>query len=179
MDSVTQAVLGGAVSYAVLGRRLGKRAALYGMALGTLPDLDVLIDFGGPIENMTHHRGFSHSFLVQALVAPLFAVLLSRLPFGRYASWIRWCVAVYLSFATHSLADLFTVYGTQILWPLTDHPFAHSILFIVDPVYTIPLLFAVISILLIRDRNQALKVNAYMLGLSTLYLVWCTGAKWI
>ncbi|MDA0856951.1 MAG: metal-dependent hydrolase, partial [Proteobacteria bacterium] len=49
MDSVTQAVLGGAVSYAVLGRRLGKRAALYGMALGTLPDLDVLIDFGGPI----------------------------------------------------------------------------------------------------------------------------------
>ncbi len=179
MDSVTQAVLGGAVSYAVLGRRLGKRAALYGMALGTLPDLDVLIDFGGPIENMTHHRGFSHSFLVQALVAPLFVVLLSRLPNGREASWMRWYVAVYLSFATHSLADLFTVYGTQILWPLTDHPFAHSILFIVDPVYTIPLLFAVISTLLMRDRNQALKLNAYMLGLSTFYLVWSTGAKWI
>ena len=179
MDSVTQAVLGGAVSYAVLGRRLGKRAALYGMALGTLPDLDVLIDFGGPIENMTHHRGFSHSFLVQALVVPLFVVLLSRLPNGREASWIRWYVAVYLSFATHSLADLFTVYGTQILCPLTDHPFAHSILFIVDPVYTIPLLFAVISTLLMRDRGKASKLNAYMLGLSTLYLVWSTGAKWI
>ena len=52
MDSVTQAVLGGAVSYTVLGRRLGKRAALYGIILGTLPDLDVLIDFGGPIENI-------------------------------------------------------------------------------------------------------------------------------
>ena len=177
MDSVTQAVLGGAVSYTVLGRRLGKRAALYGMALGTIPDLDVLIDFGGPIENMTHHRGFSHSLFVQALLTPIFVMLLSKLPFSRSASWARWSVAVYLSFATHSLADFFTVYGTQIFWPLTNYPFTHSILFIVDPIYTIPLLVAVISALLMRDRSQAVKINALMLGLSSLYLVWSTGAK--
>ena len=177
MDSVTQAVLGGAVSYTVLGRRLGKRAAFYGMALGTIPDLDVLIDFGGPIENMTHHRGFSHSLFVQALLTPIFVMLLSKLPFSRSASWARWSVAVYLSFATHSLADFFTVYGTQIFWPLTNYPFTHSILFIVDPIYTIPLLVAVISALLMRDRNRALKINALMLGLSSLYLVWSTGAK--
>ena len=177
MDSVTQAVLGGAVSYTVLGRRLGKRAALYGMALGTIPDLDVLIDFGGPIENMTHHRGFSHSLFVQALLTPIFVMLLSKLPFSRSASWARWSVAVYLSFATHSLADFFTVYGTQIFWPLTNYPFTHSILFIVDPIYTIPLLVAVISALLMRDKSRAVKINALMLGLSTLYLVWSTGAK--
>ena len=177
MDSVTQAVLGGAVSYTVLGRRLGKRAALYGMALGTIPDLDVLIDFGGPIENMTHHRGFSHSLFVQALLTPIFVMLLSKLPFSRSASWARWSVAVYLSFATHSLADFFTVYGTQIFWPLTNYPFTHSILFIVDPIYTIPLLVAVISALLMRDRSLAVKINALMLGLSSLYLVWSTGAK--
>ena len=177
MNSVTQAVLGGAVSYTVLGRRLGKRAALYGMALGTIPDLDVLIDFGGPIENMTHHRGFSHSLFVQALLTPIFVMLLSNLPFSRSASWARWSVAVYLSFTTHSLADFFTVYGTQIFWPLTNYPFTHSILFIVDPIYTIPLLVAVISALLMRDRSQAVKINALMLGLSSLYLVWSTGAK--
>ena len=177
MDSVTQAVFGGAVSYTVLGRRLGKRAALYGMALGTIPDLDVLIDFGGPIENMTHHRGFSHSLFVQALLTPIFVMLLSKLTFSRSASWARWSVAVYLSLATHSLADFFTVYGTQIFWPLTNYPFTHSILFIVDPIYTIPLLVAVISALLMRDRNRALKINALMLGLSSLYLVWSTGAK--
>ena len=177
MDSVTQAVLGGAVSYTVLGRRLGKRAALYGIALGTLPDLDVLIDFGGPIENMTHHRGFSHSLFVQALVTPVFVLLLSNLPFSRFASWARWSVAVYLSFATHSLADFFTVYGTQIFWPLTNYPFTHSILFIVDPIYTTPILIAVISALLMRDRSRAVKINAVMLGFSTLYLVWSTGAK--
>ncbi len=126
---------------------------------------------------MTHHRGFSHSLFVQALVTPIFVLLLSKLPFSRSASWARWSAAVYLSFATHSLADFFTVYGTQIFWPLTNYPFTHSILFIVDPIYTIPLLVAVISALLMRDRSQAVKINALMLGLSTLYLVWSTGAK--
>ena len=38
--------------------------------------------------------------------------------------------------------------------------------------YTIPLLVAVISALLMRDRSRAVKINAGMLGLSTLYLVW-------
>ena len=63
---------------------------------------------------MTHHRGFS---FVQAFGDPCFRPALSNLPFGRSASWARWSVAVYSSFATHSLADFFTVYGTQIFWP--------------------------------------------------------------
>jgi len=96
MDSVTQAVLGGAVSYAILGRRLGKRAAIYGAALGTLPDLDVLIDFGGPIENMTHHRGFSHSFFVQAFIAPLLAWLFVRPERLSEALFLRWWLAIFL-----------------------------------------------------------------------------------
>ena len=78
MDSLTQAALGGVVTYAVLGSKLGKRAAVYGMALGTLPDLDILIDYGSPIENMTHHRGFSHSFLIQAVISPILGWLFSQ-----------------------------------------------------------------------------------------------------
>ncbi len=179
MDSLTQAVLGGAVSYAVLGRRLGKRAALLGLGLGTLPDLDVLIDFGGPIENMTYHRGFSHSFFVQALVTPAIAWALCNTRVGRGGSFWRWCAAIYLCFLTHSLADLFTVYGTQILWPFTDHPFAYSILFIIDPVFTIPLVIAVAGALSIRNADRAIKLSLYMLGISTLYLVWSSSAKWI
>ena len=126
MDSVTQAVLGGAVSYAILGKRLGRRAALYGVVLGTLPDLDVLIDFGGPIENMTHHRGFSHSFLVQAIVAPMLAWIIVRPRLLNDGAFLRWCLAIFLCFMTHSLADLFTVYGTQVLWPLSVHILLHT-----------------------------------------------------
>ena len=177
MDSLTQAALGGVVTYAVLGPTLGKRAAIYGMALGTLPDLDVLIDFGGPIENMTHHRGFSHSFLVQTAVSPILGWLFSQKKGKRAASFSQWSVAIFLCFITHSLADFFTVYGTQLLWPLTDHPFAHAILFIIDPAYTVPLFIALIGILMMRDRGGAQKLNLSMLTLSTIYLIWSVGAK--
>lgn len=177
MDSLTQAVLGGAVTYAVLGRHLGKRAALYGMALGTLPDLDVLIDFGGPIENMTQHRGFSHSFFVQALMTLMIAWIVIRTRHGHQASFMRWCIAIYLCFFTHSLADVLTVYGTQVLWPLTDHPFAHSILFIIDPAFTLPLVIAIVGALMIQHIDRALKLNVLMLGIATAYLVWSASAK--
>ena len=176
MDSITQAVLGGAVGYAVLGRKLGKRAALIGAGFGTLPDLDVLIDFGGPIENMTYHRGVSHSIFVQALVTPLIAWLMLRFKAHQPASFLRWCWALYLIFVTHSLADTFTVYGTQILWPVTDFPFSHSILFIVDPTYTVPLIVAFVGALILKP-DRAIHVTAVALVFSTGYLVWSSAAK--
>jgi inner membrane protein len=177
MDSVTQAVLGGAVSYAILGRRLGKRAAIYGAALGTLPDLDVLIDFGGPIENMTHHRGFSHSFFVQAFIAPLLAWLFVRPERLSEALFLRWWLAIFLCFVTHSLADLFTVYGTQVLWPLSVHPFAHSLLFIIDPLYTLPLVIAFVVTLVGKSIHVNVLINSLMLAVSTGYLIWSASVK--
>lgn len=177
MDSLTQAALGGVVTYAVLGRKIGKRAAIYGMALGTLPDLDVLIDFGGPIENMIHHRGFSHSFLVHTAVSPILGWLFFQKLGDREASFSQWSIAIFLCFITHSLADFFTVYGTKLLWPLTDHPFAHAILFIIDPAYTLPLMIALLGTLMVKDRSVAQKLTLWMLTFSTMYLIWSVAAK--
>ena len=44
MDTITQMALGAAVGEAVLGRKMGGRAMLWGAALGTLPDLDIIIN---------------------------------------------------------------------------------------------------------------------------------------
>ena len=41
MDSLTQIVLGAAVGEAVLGKKVGNRAMLWGAVAGTIPDLDV------------------------------------------------------------------------------------------------------------------------------------------
>ena len=177
MDSVTQAVIGGAVSYAILGQHMGKRAALYGAAFGTLPDCDVLIDFGGPIENMIYHRGFSHSFLIQAFLAPVFAWMMARPKQFTDIVFLKWWLAIFLCFVTHSLVDLFTVYGTQVLWPWSSHPFSHSLLFIIDPLYTLPLVVAFVSALVSRNTRRTLQINHFMLIVSTAYLLWSTSAK--
>ena len=42
MDSVTQLVLGSTVGHAIGSKALGRKAILWGAAIGTLPDLDVI-----------------------------------------------------------------------------------------------------------------------------------------
>ena len=62
MDSLTQIVLGAAVADATIGRTVGRRAAIYGAVLGTLPDMDVFVSLGGVVEDFVYHRSASHSF---------------------------------------------------------------------------------------------------------------------
>jgi len=59
VDSITQAALGAAVAEAGMGgRRLGNKAILWGVALGTLPDLDVVVyPWLDHIERLEWHRG--------------------------------------------------------------------------------------------------------------------------
>ena len=71
MDSVSQAVLGASVAGIVAPAGHRRKALLIGATLGTLPDLDVFIDFGGAVRNFTYHRGFSHSLFVLTPVSIL------------------------------------------------------------------------------------------------------------
>ncbi|WP_201549909.1 metal-dependent hydrolase [Psychrobacter fjordensis] len=152
MDSLSQIVLGASVQGAILGKYQGRKAYLYGAMLGTLPDLDVLINYPDPISNMTYHRGFSHSLIVLTAVGIVGALLISR-----YHAWrnmplpystTRLATAMTLALTTHPILDSFTVYGTQLLWPLQESlsltPFSIASMFIIDPLYTLPLLIAMI-----------------------------------
>lgn len=181
MDSLTQAVLGAAVSVAVAGPRIGPRkAALLGAALGTLPDLDVLYKHGDPVSNFVLHRGWSHSLLVHAAVTPLIGETLIRLFRGFREHRTAAYLTVFLCLTTHALIDAITVYGTRLLWPVVDTPFGVGSVFIIDPLYTIPLLVAVLWALAIPDWSARLKrVTSGALALSTLYLGWSLVAQQI
>jgi inner membrane protein len=178
MDSLTQVVLGGAVGYAVLGNKIGRKAAIYGAILGTLPDLDVLLPYGGEVEAFTYHRGFSHSILVHLLISPFIAWLITTCHQSTAEYKQRWFWLVFLCLSTHAVLDSFTVYGTQLLWPLTEYPFAISNLFIIDPMYTLPLLVAFIVVLLpnVKPKNAS-KINMFAIILSSLYVCWSLVAK--
>lgn len=176
MDSLTQIALGSAVTVAVMGRRTAVwKAALWGAVAGTLPDLDAFIDHGNAILNMTRHRAESHSLLYVTLAAPLLAWAVSRLH-GEPALLRRWWLALWLALFTHPLLDAMTVYGTQLLQPFSDHPFAVGSIFIIDPLYTVPLLVGVVAALRLKSR-RGLRWNAAGLVLSTLYLGWSVGAQ--
>ena len=176
MDSLTQIALGSAVTVAVMGRRTAVwKAAIWGAVAGTLPDLDAFIDYGNAILNMTRHRAESHSLLYVTLAAPLLAWGVSRLH-GEPALLRRWWLALWLALFTHPLLDAMTVYGTQLLQPFSDHPFAVGSIFIIDPLYTVPLIVGVVAALRLKSQ-RGLRWNAAGLVLSTLYLGWSVGAQ--
>lgn len=195
MDSLSQIVLGASVQGAILGKYQGRKAYLYGAMLGTLPDLDVLIRYGDPVSNMTYHRGFSHSLIVLTIVGTLGSWLITSyhrwrdmpLPY----SGKRLALAMTLALTTHPILDSFTVYGTQLFWPLQDPlqitPISIASIFIIDPLYTLPLLFAMIFGL-VKGRSlsvfkQGLLANfqrlaVIMLMVSSSYLLLSLGLKY-
>ncbi len=177
MDSITQALLGASVQGAMLGRWQGRKALAYGAVLGTLPDLDVVIDYGDAVANMTYHRGFSHSLFVLSIVAVLLTWLIRRFrPDERY-SGTRLFLTIWLVLVTHVLLDAFTSYGTQLLWPLTTPPIAWSSIFIIDPLYSVPLLIAVLAGALFGLHGRTARWPAYALVLTTCYLGFTLAGK--
>ncbi|HEY5719237.1 MAG TPA: metal-dependent hydrolase, partial [Gammaproteobacteria bacterium] len=90
----------------------------------------------------------------------------------------RWALLVYAVFVTHVLLDCFTVYGTQVLWPFVTTPVGWSTVFIIDPLYTLPLLAGLLALLVLRrNPHRARRLNTAGLVLSSLYLAWTVGAK--
>lgn len=170
MDSLTQVVLGAGIQGALLGRWQGRKALLYGGLLGTLPDMDVLIDYGDAVADMTYHRGFSHSLLVLSAVAIVLTLLIRRFAPNPGYSGKRLLLTLWLVLATHPLLDSFTSYGTQLFWPLTPTPTAWSSIFIIDPLYTLPLLAAMALGLIYGLKGRFAKAPAIALALSTAYL---------
>ena len=81
---------------------------LVGAGLGTLPDLDVFIDFGGAVENFTYHRGFSHSLFVLAPFSVLLWLALRRWWAPVREAPYRWLAAISLALLTHPLLDAHT-----------------------------------------------------------------------
>ncbi|MFT5906986.1 MAG: inner membrane protein [Saprospiraceae bacterium] len=178
MDSLTQIVLGAAIGEAVLGRRVGNRAAFYGAIAGTIPDLDVLIKpFVDTVTALEWHRGFTHSILFSILFAPVFGRLVSL--WDKTASWRQWSWLFFWGFLTHPLLDAHTTWGTQLFWPF-DLRLAYKNIFVVDPLYTLPfLVFLMLALWRKRADPKRRRLNNIGLLVSSIYLLLTLGLKGI
>jgi inner membrane protein len=181
MDSLSQIVLGGALAAAIVPPEHRRAALLAGAALGTLPDLDgipLALISDDPVVRMTWHRSLSHSLFVLPVLATLIWWLFKRFGGGRVAqASMRWFWAIQLALITHPILDAFTVYGTQLWWPIPVSPTMWSSVFIIDPLYTLWLLIACIIAWRARERAIAQRALVAGLVLSTAYLGWSLIAK--
>ncbi|MCE2573120.1 metal-dependent hydrolase [Motilimonas eburnea] len=178
MDSVTQIALGASVAAAIGYKPFGKKALIAGALLGTLPDMDVVINYGDDIANYTSHRGFSHSLFVLSALAGILFLLARQYWQSVRAHPVAGFMLIWLALITHPLLDSFTTYGTQIWWPMTTPPVSWSSVFIIDPLYTLPLLIAGLGLAISKHPTRWQKINTWALALSCGYLGASQFAKW-
>jgi len=158
MDPLTQGALGAALPQATLGRssdmfRLGALGFLAGMAA----DLDVLLrSTTDPLAFLAYHRQFTHALIFIPFGGLISAVVLQAV-FGRRWGFAfrRTFLACTLGYATHGLLDAATAYGTLLLWPFSDARVSFSIVSIIDPLFTLPLLAGVIAAAMRRSPVPA------------------------
>lgn len=179
MDSVTQFALGAGLGVVTMGRKIGPRkAAITGGLMATIPDLDVFWTFDNPVDSFVLHRSVTHSLIIHALAAPIFGWLLTRL-FRPLRDQVALCsLFAFILFSTHALLDAVTIYGTQLLWPLSHDAYGLGSLFIIDPLYTLPLAIVTLwAIIWPASKNRMNRMAGLALVVSSGYLVWSGAAQ--
>ncbi len=173
MDSLTQIVLGAAVGEAVLGKKLGNKAMIWGAIAGTIPDLDVLAGpFQDLVQELYYHRSITHSILFAVVLSPILGWLLSTIFKSSDVTRKEWTWFFFLAFITHAALDCFTTWGTKIFYPFSDYPVSFNSIFVIDPLYTIPFLVCVLGAMFFKRTDiRRKKWNNVGLILSSTYLL--------
>ena len=185
MDSITQIVLGAACGEAVLGKKIGNKALLFGAIGGTIPDLDVFTSrwlYGNEIDIMAAHRGFSHSIVFSILGAYLFGWLVHKVYDRGKRQWTTsrsdWIKLFFWSLFTHIVLDAFTPYGTQWFLPFSEYRVAFNNISVADPFYTVPFLLLMIVMMFFRRNSKRRKLWFKLaVGVSSTYMLFTIGNK--
>lgn len=152
MDPISQAGLGASLSQSFASDNAKQFSALViGALAGMAPDLDIFIRSAtDPILFLEFHRQFTHSLIFipfGALLCSLvfYPLMHSRLFKNKWPeaklSFAQIYLFAFLGYATHGLLDACTSYGTQLFWPFSTERFAWNIVSIIDPLFTLPVLF--------------------------------------
>ena len=144
MDIVTQGLLGATLAQAAASKKEVRIATLIGFAAGLLADADTLIrSANDPLLNIEFHRHFSHA-LIFIPVGGLLAALILWPFLKKHIAFKRILLFSILAYGTSGLLDACTSYGTQLLWPFSDERVAWRIIAIVDPIFSLILIVAII-----------------------------------
>ncbi|MFZ9694766.1 MAG: metal-dependent hydrolase [Chitinophagaceae bacterium] len=179
MDSLTHIVLGACVGELLAGKKMGRKAMLWGAAAQSLPDIDFIASlWSSPAQDLLAHRGFTHSFLFIVLLTPLLSFLASGWNRSNRIILKDWLIFFSIQMAIHVLIDVMNVYGTGWFEPFSHTRVACDVLFVADPLLTISLVMA--SFVLLFRKGVTVRrrwaLGAVMISLG--YLIYAGYNKW-
>ena len=154
MDSLTHIVLGACIGDAIGGKKVGRRAMMYGALAQSLPDIDFIATLWlNNTENLLGHRGFTHSILFALIMIPIMAVVADKLEKKKGLPLRTWFVLFTVEVFTHLFLDGFNNYGVGWLEPFDHRRYSLHILYVADPFFSICPAIAFIVLLTMKSRS--------------------------
>lgn len=175
MDSLTHLTLGACMGEAFAGKKLGKKAMLWGALAQSLPDIDFLASFWMDTpSSLLAHRGFTHSFLFCAITTPLLALAAEKWHRPHNITFSKWLLFFGGVIFVHLFIDAFNNYGVGWFEPFSHQRVSFHSIYVADPFFSIAPAIACLAMYYFR-RNPLKRKRSWQIGLgvSTLYLVYC------
>lgn len=164
MDPFSQGFLGSWAALKVVKKKTQyAQAAFCGFISGLLPDADIFIKSNeDSLLAIQYHRHFTHSLAfipIGALLASIFCYYIFRkkLPFKQT---FLFCL---LGYATHGFLDAMTSYGTHLYLPFSYERVSWSIISVVDPLFTLPLIIMVVLAIWKKSKKPIYWITSYMI----------------
>ena len=152
MEPVTHFLTGACIGRAGFNRTTGYATLMMTLA-AEFPDVDILWGFQGPVEELAHHRGITHSFIG----APLDSAIVLAIVYGIHR-WRtrrgkapplapRWGLLFLfglLATLSHILLDFTNNYGVRPFMPFNWHWYSWDIVFIIEPIILLALFLGLV-----------------------------------
>ncbi len=175
MDTLTHIALGACIGDALLGKRVGKRAMLFGALAQSIPDIDFISTFWMPTtDSLLAHRGFTHSMLFCSAMTFFFAFVAERTHRPHNISLSRWLIFFGLEMFVHIFLDAFNNYGVGWFEPFSHYRISFNTIYVADPFFSIWPAIALIMLIVLKRRHSKRKLwSMTAIGLSLVYLFYC------
>jgi inner membrane protein len=196
MEPVTHLLAGACLGRSGLNRRTAL-ATFAAILAAEAPDLDEVFRFGGPVTELAHHRGITHTLVA----APFMALSITGLVWGLQKAWralpfvrtrlplispqpVNWLwiyLTALLSDLMHLLLDWTNNYGIRPFFPFNARWYSGDLVFIAEPILWIVFLAALIVPALlgladseIGSRHTRFRGRGWAIfALTAMVLLWC------
>lgn len=138
MDSLTHIAIGACLGEVFAGKKLGKKALLWGALSQSIPDIDFLATvWTSTAENLLAHRGFTHSFLFALIITPALAMAAEKWHRPHNIPFRKWMLFFGMQVLVHLLIDGMNVYGAGWFEPFSHHRVSYNWIYVADPFFSI------------------------------------------
>jgi len=199
MEPITHFLAGACIGRAGLNRKTAY-ATLAAVLAAEAADLDVLWGFAGPVEELKHHRGITHTLIGAPVVAAVVVGGVALLHLGLEARrrrksatpnqtakaptdlhWGWLYLTALIAALSHLLLDWTNNYGLRPFFPFNPRWYAGSFMFIAEPVLWALLAMALVipGMLGLTDREIGARKVKFrgrgwaIFALSGMVVLWC------